>query len=309
MRAPIAALFACLLLAGCRSKAPAEPEPAATSLLGWPLMPIEIEPGRRAELEAGLERARAHERESGGDEAAIVWVGRRQAYLGDYQGAVETFTRGLELHPQSFELLRHRGHRYITLRQLDRAVDDLALATARMIGRPDEPEPDGAPNALGVPRSTKQGNVWYHLALAHYLRGEFALAADAWSKARALATNDDMRVAVDYWLYLALRRSGRDEDADRLLVDLRRTMDVIENHDYHRLLLHFKGELSERELLIGLDEGTVAHETVWYGYGAGQLIAGEPERARAIFERVVHGAFWPAFGYIAAEAELARSHR
>lgn len=309
MRALLTALLACLLLAGCRSQAPAQPEPVTTSLLGWPLMPIEIEPGRRAELEAGLERARAYERERSGDEAAIVWVGRRQAYLGDYRGAVDTFTRGLELHPRSFELLRHRGHRYITLRQLDRAVEDLTLAATRMIGQPDEPEPDGAPNALGVPRSTKQGNVWYHLALAHYLRGDFPRAADAWSNARALATNDDMRVAVDYWLYLALRRSGQEEAADRLLVEVRPALDVIENHDYHRLLLHYKGELSERELLIGLDEGTLANETVWYGYGAGQLLAGERDRARAIFERVVHGAFWPAFGHIAAEAELARSAR
>ena len=39
--------------------------------------------------------------------------------------------------------------------------------------KPDEVEPDGAPNARGIPRSTLQSNIWYHLGLAQYLAGDF----------------------------------------------------------------------------------------------------------------------------------------
>jgi len=33
---------------------------------------------------------------------------------------------------------------------------------------------------------------------------------------------------------------------------------------------------------------------------------GEKDKARAIFEQVINGLAWQAFGYIAAEGELAR---
>ena len=49
-------------------------------------------------------------------------------------------------------------------------------------------------------------------------------------------------------------------------------------------------------------------ELATYGYGVGHwyLVNGQRARAREIFERVVSGAQWPAFGFMAAEAELAR---
>jgi hypothetical protein len=33
------------------------------------------------------------------------------------------------------------------------------------------------------------------------------------------------------------------------------------------------------------------------------------EKAKEIFEKVIKGKYWAAFGYIAAEAELARSQK
>jgi len=43
-----------------------------------------------------------------------------------------------------------------------------------------------------------------------------------------------------------------------------------------------------------------------YGIGCLHLLAGDKSAALAAFERVVNGDEWPAFGFIAAEAELAR---
>lgn len=302
----LAVVVLCTFAPACRTDAPANEGPQALSLLGEPLDTPELTPERRAELEELLAEAQAQLAEHPDSEEAVIWVGRRWAYLGEYRKAVEVYTHGLEAHPRSSELLRHRGHRFITLRELDRAVDDLVLAAERSRGQPDEVEPDGAPNASGVPRSTKHGNVFYHLALAHYLRGESAAALEAWQRCRALATNDDMRVAADYWLYLTLRRLGRAEEASRVLAEVGPVMDVTENTDYHRLLLFYKGAIDEADLLGPLEPGGVSHATNWYGYGAWHLFEGRPERARAIFQQIVRDEFWPAFGHIAAEAELAR---
>ncbi len=88
-------------------------------------------------------------------------------------------------------------------------------------------------------------------------------------------------------------------------------MKIIENHAYHELLLMFRGERSPDEVLdSNADAGPVGAQvddaTRGYGVGAYYLLGGQRETAMAIFRRVIAGPGWPAFGYIAAEAELAR---
>lgn len=306
--API--VLALALFAGACSSTPEAdgPAPEAVTLLGEPLYAPELPPERRAELEADLAVAMALLADDPTDEEEIVWVGRRLAYLGRYREAIEVFSRGLEVHPQSYRLLRHRGHRWITVREFDQAVEDLTRAVWRSREAPDAIEADGAPNALGIPRGTDKTSIHYHLGLAHYLRGEFAAALAAYDECRALSPNDDMSVAADYWRYLCLRRLGRADEAAALLATVRREMDVIENHDYHALLLFYRGAIGERELLSGLEAG-VASATLLYGYGTWWLVEGDARRARAVYELALDGAAWPAFGYIAAEAEIARARR
>ena len=59
----------------------------------------------------------------------IIWFGRFTAYKGDYREAIRIYTRGIELFPEDARLLRHRGHRYITIRQFDEAITDLTKAS------------------------------------------------------------------------------------------------------------------------------------------------------------------------------------
>ena len=49
--------------------------------------------------------------------------------------------------------------------------------------------------------------------------------------------------------------------------------------------------------------------TLGYGLGNWHLYNDDLERAVAIFRRVTSGPYWPAFGFIAAEAELAERER
>ncbi|MDP6538649.1 MAG: tetratricopeptide repeat protein [Planctomycetota bacterium] len=307
MRTP--ALVACSIsLAACQAVTPSTdpPSPQAVSLLGEPLHPPPLDAERRARLVADLDMAKARLAAAPRSEEAFIWLGRRHAYLGEYRAAVEVFTAGLALHPRSHKLLRHRGHRHISLRELDAAITDLSAAARLIVGLPDEVEPDGAPNALGIPTSTSHGNIHYHLGLAHYLRGDFQSALAAYLDCARFDTNDDMRCATAYWTYMILRRLGRPAQARAVLQGIDPDMEVIENHAYHRLLLFFGGELEEAGLFEDVEPGTVAGPTTMYGLGNWHLFEGRPERARRVFEEIVEGEVWPAFGYIAAEAELSR---
>jgi len=83
-------------------------------------------------------------------------------------------------------------------------------------------------------------------------------------------------------------------------------MDVLDNAAYYQRLLMYKG-LRQPEEVMGRDEqDPLQIATQGYGVGNFCLVNGDTDRARAIFKRVVAGSQWAAFGFIAAEADLAR---
>ncbi|HEX9944136.1 MAG TPA: tetratricopeptide repeat protein [Thermoanaerobaculia bacterium] len=311
MRSP--ALCVCLVLAACAAPpAPpstpardASPTPEAVSLFGEPLVPAALSPEVRADREAKLAEARAAAERSPDDADALIWLGRRTAYLGRYREAIGIFSRGIEKHPDDARFYRHRGHRYITVRNFDRAIADLETAARLVAGKPDEIEPDGLPNARNIPTSTLQSNVWYHLGLARYLKGDFEGALAAYRECLKVSTNPDMLSATSHWLYMTLRRLGHEEEERRVLGPIHAGMDIIENQAYHRLLLLYKGELTPEDLRAGAS-GDLDPPTIGYGLGNWHLYHGRREEAVRAFREVLAGGNWPAFGFIAAEADLKR---
>ena len=158
----------------------------------------------------------------------IIWYGRRVAYTGDYRGAIEIFSEGIDKFPDDARMYRHRGHRYISIREFDRAIADLERAAALIEGTENETEPDGAPNALNIPVSSLHGNIWYHLGLAYYLVQDWPNAYRAYRNGFDAGRNDDNRVSTTHWLYSILRRKG-DPDAARVLDAITADMNIIEN--------------------------------------------------------------------------------
>ena len=114
----------------------------------------------------------------------LVWLGRRTAYIGNYKEAIKIFTEGAEKFPKDARFYRHRGHRFITIRCFDDAIKDFETAAKLVKGKADEIEPDGLPNARNIPTSTLQSNIFYHLGLAYYVKGDFANALKAYQKLR-----------------------------------------------------------------------------------------------------------------------------
>lgn len=305
----LAAVLATAALAACHVRVEAHRTPPAgaeaLSLFGTPLVPPTPSPAARAVLETRLGEARAASDSAPGSADALIWLGRRTAYLGRYREAIAIFTRGIAEHPDDARMVRHRGHRYLTLRRFADAERDLRRAARLVEGRPDEVEPDGQPNARNTPTSTLQFNVWYHLGLAQYLRGDFAAALTSYRRCLDVARNDDSQVATRHWLYMTLRRLGRADEAARVLEPVTAGMDVIENGSYHRLLFLYMGEGDADALLASAAAGT-ERVTVGYGVGNWHLYHGRRERAVAVFRAIALGDSWASFGAIAAEADLHR---
>jgi len=281
----------------------------AISLLGDTLRNFPLSAETRARYERQLAEARAAFDRSPANADSIVWLGRRLAYLGRIRQAIDVYTRGLQLHPDNPWLYRHRGHRYITVREFDRAIADFERAASLVSGKPDIVEPDGQPNAQNTPIGTLHSNIDYHLALAHYLQGDFGRAIPIYQRELDHARNDDRLVSIAHWYYMALRRLGRDREAAEMLARLARPMNVIENQTYADLLRMYRGEIPPDSVLgtNAAGEMSVTDATAAYGIGNWHLYNGRKAEADRIFRRIVGGGQWGAFGYIAAEAELARA--
>ncbi len=290
------------------STAEVEPVVEATSLFNTSLHRIEPVGESGRQTLAQLDEAEKTWLADSTSEDAIIWYGRRLSYAGRYNDAIRIYSNGLLHHPESYKLRRHRGHRYISVRMFDKAIADLEQAAALTQGVPDAIEPDGLPNALNQPRSSDQTNIWYHLGLAHFLKGSFSKSAEAFQNCVDLSTNDDMKVAATDWLYMCYRRLGRKDRAEGLLAHIKPEMDIIENTSYHKRLLMYKGEIAADSLLEAAVSEQNSLDLLTQGFGVGHwyLVNGDQGRASRIFQLITMQENWAAFGYIAAEAELRR---
>ncbi len=215
----------------------------------------------------------------------IIQLGLAQSGVRQYREAVATFTRGLSVAPDHAVLLRWRGHRSLSIRELDRALDDLTRG-ARL-------------------DSTIYG-IWYHLGIVRYVRGEFAAAAHAFARARPLAPNAGELAGSHDWLWTALSRAGRTPEAQESLATVTDSLLAAAANAYAQRIALYLGRVGPDQVLTPADTGDIAVATLSYGVGSWFLVRGDTAAAREWFVRSVRSGGWPAFGFIASEAELRR---
>lgn len=273
-------------------------EPQALSLFGEPLYAQADTTGQIAAADAALA-------EDPDNVELLIAAGRVRRNVWQYRQAMELYGRAVELAPQDWRPYRFRGHRHISLRQFDRAISDLEAARER---------------------APLNWDVAYHLGLAYYLAGRFEDAANEYRRClemaeepsaraaqsesfRSCSQNGDdaeSRVAMTEWSVRALLRAGRTAEAQVLLDGIGEDLAVEENVAYHHDLLFYKGLKTADELLNPGSDGPYRRETVGYGVANWRLTQGDTTGAVELLEELASDPWWPGFGRIAAEVDLAR---
>ncbi len=248
----------------------------------------------------------------------LLLLGQRTPYRGRMRDAIAHFSDGIARFPEDARFYRHRGHRYLSVRAFDAGVADFTEAARLVAGQPIIPET--SPNAKpGDAPTSLQFSIWYHLGLANYLLGDWDAAHRAYGECTAVAYNDEAMVAVTHWHYMTQRRAGHIEASQRVLAPIHAGMAVTENLPYYRLTLLYTGALTPDAVLGNHpddpDKGVGSNRalmdaTAGYGVGNWHLYNGHRAEAEAAFRGIIAstppGMAQFAFGYIAAETDLAR---
>lgn len=239
----------------------------------------------RAQVDTGpVARARAVADSTSAE--LLMQLGIRQAAFWQFREAIQSFTRAIALTPRNAMLYRWRGHRYLSVRELDRALADFAR---------------------GLALDSANYGIWYHLGVVRFVRGNFNGAAAAFARAQPMAPDAGELAGATDWLWMSLARAGRRAEADAMLA--RRPDSLATTNAYRQRLRLYRGEIGPDSVLTAADTAGVAVATLSYGIGNWLLVSGDTARARPWFQRAVASGGWPAFGFIAAEAELRRLRR
>ena len=215
--------------------------------------------------------------------ARIIDLGVAQSGARQFREAIATFTRGLALAPNEAMLYRWRGHRYLSVREFDRAMTDLTRG-ARL-------------------DSTNYG-IWYHLGIVRFAKGDFAGAADAFGRSQRRAPDAGELAGSTDWRWMSLMRAGRTTEAAAMLG--RRPDSLPVANAYARRLKLYRGEITADEVFTPADTADVQVATLSFGVGNWYLVRGDTARAKTFFDRSIRSAGWPGFGFIISEIELRR---
>lgn len=233
------------------------------------------------------------------DPESLIWYGRRTAYLGYYQEAINLYTKGIQYNSNDPRFYRHRGHRYISTRQYDKAIKDFKKAIELINGNLDQIEPDGLPNKNNIPLTTLHGNIWYHLGLAYYLKNDMKNSLKAYSNRSVSHKYDDNIVSSAHWLYMINRRLGNIEKANSAIDNINNEMNIIENMSYYQSCLFYKGEIEESDIII--DDVALYTLGNWYIYEKN-----DSSNAKKYYKKLLENGNPYSFAYIAGESDWVR---
>jgi len=301
------ALLALLLLLNCsthKTGTPAEPglsqQPEAISFAGKPLLRKIADSASLAKSDSLIAAIHAKTELTEDDYIAI---GRALSATSRFKMAAENYSEGLSKYPKSYKLLRHRGHRYINLHQLDKAITDLTKAEELIRPEKEVFEYD----ETGKQGPSYQHQIWYHIGVYHFLKKEYTLSAMDFEKSLAAAhAGKDIAGASD-WLYNAYQRSGEKEKAANVLKRITPDMAIEDKeYPYFRRLLLYKGSIKPEELVdagMPIEKMSLLHITKLYGLANWHLYKGDKDIADSIHKKILLSKEWAGFAYLEAEMD------
>jgi tetratricopeptide (TPR) repeat protein len=203
--------------------------------------------------------------------------------------AVKACSQGLARQNHCGHLFLARGHYYINLGRPQEAAAD--LARARVL--------------LG-----ENWQVMYHLALAHYLSGEYQYAEGLYRHMITLFPTETEHVSLYNWLWACLVHQGRLEEAAVVSASVGSSWEPGDDIAYHRVQLFVSGRISLEEALGGKEvQKEINSITTAYGiYNYYQYVKQDAETAETLLKAILQhceGEYQYCFANQAAKSELA----
>ncbi len=274
--------------------------PEAKSFAGKPLFAATAPPLILAKSDSVIASIRSKPMQTDDD---YIEIGKQLVATARYKRAVEVYSEGLSKYPNSYKLLRNRGHRYITLRQLDQAIADLNKAEKLI-----QKEPEVMEYGIdGKPTATVRHQIWYHIGVYYYLTKDYTQSAKAFKK--ALDTAGDLKnvAGASDWLYNCYQRLGKKKEAEELLKPLTPDTDTDRENAYFRRIMMYKGYITPEQLVdvnMAPDKMSVQEVTKIYGLANWYAYNGNTEKAKSLYSIILQSNAWPGFAYAAAEKDI-----
>jgi tetratricopeptide (TPR) repeat protein len=214
----------------------------------------------------------------------VIALGVAQAGRTQMREAIVTFANGIIHAPNNALLYRWRGHRHLSVREFDLAMNDFA-------------------KSLSLDSATY--GSWYHMGIIKFARGDYAGAAAAFRRAQPIAPDPgELAGSVDWW-WMSLMRAGKPAEAKAML-DRKLDSLPIDNAYTQRLKLYRGTITPDRMFTAAGDTVGTQGATLAYGVGNWYLVKGDTAKAKEYFQRAIRSGGWAAFGFIVSEIELKR---
>lgn len=300
-------VLAILLLLSCSTKQSDQsnenqlgPEPEAYSFSGKPLLTKSADSVSLAKSDSLVAAVRSKSELS---EVDYIDMGRSLVNTFRYKKAIENYSEGIAKFPYSFRLLRHRGHRYLNVRQLDKAIADLNKAEELIRSQSEVFEYDAA----GKPGATYQHQIWYHIGLYHFFKKDYSSCATAFEKSLATAKAGNDIAGSSDWLYNAYLRTGQKEKASAVLQPFTPDFAIDDKgYPYFRRLLFYKGLITPEELIDinkPIGDLSIAELTKLCGLANYYAYNGDQDAANIFYKKILDSREWAGWAYASAELD------
>lgn len=259
---------------------------------------MEMDPFSKEWFDGDLETANIVYTSAPLKEGSYSWRGRREGFMGNYAKAIDIFTQGLELFPESYALYRYRGYYLVRNYQYEDGIRDLRRAEQLIENVDVSPVQDGIPGRSDFSPSTFKRNIYYYLAESSMATGDYQTVISYMDKAveaNQLRDKDDFLVSTSFYKYIAMRKLGQHDEAVAMIRTIPRNLEIISNREYYEAIQYLQGRYS-REQFMGR-----ADSLGLYAIAMNDLFSGREANAKEVLTVVTNNNHK---GYWLAEVEL-----
>ena len=245
--------------------------------------------------------------------ARATWYARLLGYQGLPKDAIDVLTVALKKYPDAPKLLRHRAHRYFSIREFDKSIEDGLRAAKLYENKPLEREKLGP---FPASPDVVQFYTYYHLGQAYFAKHDFDNAAKWFRRAGEIGEGTggppDVTASL-YWEYLSLARGTRYAEAKQLLksydVDLYDLRDNPEGNNYFDGIQLFKklrdplDFYSERDTGKAFSNSDGIKSSTSYSLAQYYILRAEYDLAKPHLRKAMEISTWSFFARIQAESD------